>query len=73
MMDDRTTDLALASAAATRSLIETLIRKNVLSYDEGRQVLETAAKRLEAYSLTAAQMIRDAQVMIDRALQKPAD
>lgn len=64
MISDRTTDIALASAAATRSLIETLIHKGVLSGDEGRQVLDTAEKRLEAYSLAAAQIIRDAKALI---------
>lgn len=66
MISDRTTDIALASAAATRSLIETLIRKDVLSRDEGQQVLDTAEKRLEAYSLSAAQIIRDAKALIFR-------
>jgi hypothetical protein len=68
MISDRTTDIALASAAATRSLIETLIRKNVLSRDEGSQVLDTAEKRLEAYSLTAAAIIREAKILIFRNL-----
>ena len=54
-------DAILANSAISLTLLDKLIRKNVITRSDGEAIMDAAIRRCDAYSTVAADMIRAAK------------